>query len=324
MEKGNSLEAYHADDRLRDLVDDNNLLLLVIDRFNIPLGFGDSTIAEICSNENLDTSTFLAVANLVCGRPYSARNISLPALTTYLENAHSYFLDFILPSIREKLIKAINCQDATDVGFLILKYYDDYLAEVNRHMKHENDVIFPHVNVMASGQDDDRVSLLDYSLNHDDMVDKLQELKDIIIRHYPHTTNNVLTYALYDIINVENDLTSHWRIETELFMPAGLALEQKMKELREQRPDDSENDADAADSTAKENEVISNREKEIIGLVAKGLSNKEIADRLFLSVHTVTTHRRNIASKLQIHSAAGLTIYAILHNIIDISEVSLD
>lgn len=324
MEKGNSLEAYHADDRLRDLVDDNNLLLLVIDRFNIPLGFGDSTIAEICSNENLDTSTFLAVANLVCGRPYSARNISLPALTTYLENAHSYFLDFILPSIREKLIKAINSQDATDVGFLILKYYDDYLAEVNRHMKHENDVIFPHVNVMASGQDDDRVSLLDYSLNHDDMVDKLQELKDIIIRHYPHTTNNVLTYALYDIINVENDLTSHWRIENELFMPAGLALEQKMKELREQRPDDSENDADAADSTAKENEVISNREKEIIGLVAKGLSNKEIADRLFLSVHTVTTHRRNIASKLQIHSAAGLTIYAILHNIIDISEVSLD
>ena len=264
------------------------------------------------------------MANLVCGRPYSARNISLPALTTYLENAHSYFLDFILPSIREKLIKAINCQDATDVGFLILKYYDDYLAEVNRHMKHENDVIFPHVNVMASGQDDDRVSLLDYSLNHDDMVDKLQELKDIIIRHYPHTTNNVLTYALYDIINVENDLTSHWRIENELFMPAGLALEQKMQELREQHSDKAEDESEASESAGKESDLISNREKEIIGLVAKGLSNKEIADRLFLSVHTVTTHRRNIASKLQIHSAAGLTIYAILHNIIDISEVSLD
>lgn len=324
MEKINIIEAYHADDRMRDLVDDNNLLLLVIDRFNIPLGFGDSSIAEICRNEHLDTPTFLAVANLVCGRPYSTRNISLPALITYLENAHSYFLDFILPSIREKLIKAINCQDANDVGFLILKYYDDYTAEVNRHMKHENDVIFPHVNGMAAGQDDDSVSLLDYSLNHDDMVDKLQELKDIIIRHYPHTTNNVLTYALYDIINVENDLTSHWRIENELFMPAGLALEQKMKELRDRRSDESCVESAPSDPGDKETEAISNREKEIIGLVAKGLSNKEIADRLFLSVHTVTTHRRNIASKLQIHSAAGLTIYAILHNIIDISEVSLD
>ena len=260
----------------------------------------------------------------MCGRPYSTRNISLPALITYLENAHSYFLDFILPSIREKLIKAINCQDANDVGFLILKYYDDYTAEVNRHMKHENDVIFPHVNGMAAGQDDDSVSLLDYSLNHDDMVDKLQELKDIIIRHYPHTTNNVLTHALYDIINVENDLTSHWRIENELFMPAGLALEQKMKELRDRRSDESCVESAPSDPGDKETEAISNREKEIIGLVAKGLSNKEIADRLFLSVHTVTTHRRNIASKLQIHSAAGLTIYAILHNIIDISEVSLD
>ena len=99
---------------------------------------------------------------------------------------------------------------------------------------------------------------------------------------------------------------------------------EKMKELRDRRSDESCVESAPSDPGDKETEAISNREKEIIGLVAKGLSNKEIADRLFLSVHTVTTHRRNIASKLQIHSAAGLTIYAILHNIIDISEVSLD
>ena len=55
----------------------------------------------------------------------------------------------------------------------------------------------------------------------------------------------------------------------------------------------------------------------------QGLQNKEIADRLFISVNTVITHRRNIARKLQIHSPAGLTIYAIVNNLVDISSVKL-
>ncbi|MCH5241133.1 MAG: response regulator transcription factor [Muribaculaceae bacterium] len=72
-----------------------------------------------------------------------------------------------------------------------------------------------------------------------------------------------------------------------------------------------------------EKESLSSREKEIISHVVKGFTNQEIADKLFLSVHTVMTHRRNIARKLQIHSATGLTIYAIVNKIVDLSEIKL-
>ncbi len=72
-----------------------------------------------------------------------------------------------------------------------------------------------------------------------------------------------------------------------------------------------------------EKETVSLREKEIITLVAKGMTNKEIADKLFLSVHTVITHRKNIARKLEIHSATGLTIYAIVNKLVDLSEIKL-
>ena len=72
-----------------------------------------------------------------------------------------------------------------------------------------------------------------------------------------------------------------------------------------------------------EKENLSTREKEIISYVVKGFTNQEIADKLFLSVHTVMTHRRNIARKLQIHSATGLTIYAIVNKIVDLSEIKL-
>ena len=69
---------------------------------------------------------------------------------------------------------------------------------------------------------------------------------------------------------------------------------------------------------------LSQREKEIIGCVVRGMTNKEIAEQLFISVHTVITHRRNITRKLQIHSAAGLTIYAIVNKLVELSEVKMN
>ena len=68
-------------------------------------------------------------------------------------------------------------------------------------------------------------------------------------------------------------------------------------------------------------QTLSDREKDIVIGVVKGLTNKEFADSLFLSTHTVITHRRNIAKKLQIHSAAGLTIYAIVNKLVELDEI---
>ena len=78
---------------------------------------------------------------------------------------------------------------------------------------------------------------------------------------------------------------------------------------------DSEEDEDDGQ------ESLSQREKEIVVCVVKGMTNKEIAENLFLSIHTVITHRRNISKKLQIHSAAGLTIYAIVNKLVTLNEV---
>lgn len=70
-----------------------------------------------------------------------------------------------------------------------------------------------------------------------------------------------------------------------------------------------------------ETEQLSQREKEIIGCVVKGLTNKAIAEKLSISIHTVITHRRNISKKLQIHSSAGLAIYAIVNKIVETQDI---
>ncbi len=67
---------------------------------------------------------------------------------------------------------------------------------------------------------------------------------------------------------------------------------------------------------------LSPRETTIVRQVSMGLTNRQIAEKLFLSAHTVMTHRKNISSKLGIKSVSGLTVYAIVNNIITLEEVS--
>ncbi len=78
------------------------------------------------------------------------------------------------------------------------------------------------------------------------------------------------------------------------------------------------------EETTDDTEILSQREKEILTCVVKGQTNKEIAHTLFLSTHTVITHRRNIVRKLEIHSTAGLTIYAIVNKLVEIDEIKKD
>jgi DNA-binding NarL/FixJ family response regulator len=77
--------------------------------------------------------------------------------------------------------------------------------------------------------------------------------------------------------------------------------------------DISEND----NAGQSDNYELSDRETDVLVLVAKGLSSKEIADKLHISVHTVNSHRKNITHKTGIRSVAGLAVYAMIHNLME-------
>ncbi len=71
----------------------------------------------------------------------------------------------------------------------------------------------------------------------------------------------------------------------------------------------------------KTEDVLSQREYDVLQKVAMGYSNKEIAEQLFISINTVICHRKNITNKLGIKTISGLTVYAILNGIIKPDEV---
>ncbi|WP_297644159.1 helix-turn-helix transcriptional regulator [uncultured Bacteroides sp.] len=317
----NDSKSYQPSDKMRDLVRNDSALILIMGRFGISLGFGDKTVREICRANNVDEKTFLAVANYATGRDCRFEEVSLPTLIRYLKQSHEYFLDFNLPSIRRKLIEAIDCSGSNDIAILIIRFYDEYVMAVRKHMEYENDVVFSYVEQLSSGHLQRNYTITEFASKHAPIGDKLKELKDVIIRCYPEKNNYLLNAALLEIISCEQDLTSHCLIEDKLFVPAVKFIEQQLKKKGDTvYVDKTGNDAiDKRDKL----ETLSDREKDIIACVTKGMSNKEIADALYLSVHTVTTHRRNISNKLQIHTTAGLTIYAIANKLVNIEEIQV-
>lgn len=78
---------------------------------------------------------------------------------------------------------------------------------------------------------------------------------------------------------------------------------------------------EAAAPKVEDTDMLSGREKEVLKLLASGYSTKGIAETLFISTHTVNAHRKNILKKLDIKTISGLTIYAVLNNIISLEEV---
>jgi len=296
---------YQPTDKICDLMSREEDAIQIISRFGLEMGVGDQTIGQVCASHGVHTPTFLAVVNYkVFKQRALPDDIDIPTLERYLRNAHTYFLDFRLPRLRRSLIEAIIPADPTTrIPGLILRCYDEYVDEIRTHIEHENAGMFEE-----HAHDDQRIT------------DKLSEIKHLIIKYYPSyqqsaasVQQSAITYQLIsvmsDLWHLEQDFADHCAIEDDILAPA-LLMSKKRNAQRQKAA--TPNDA---------TEELSDREKDVLIQVVKGLSNKEIADVLCISMHTVIAHRKNITRKLNIHSTAGLTIYAIVNHLVDISTV---
>ncbi|WP_297235863.1 LuxR C-terminal-related transcriptional regulator [uncultured Prevotella sp.] len=316
-----SQKLYEADDKLITLIKDNYNILQSLGSFGINLGFGDKTVRDVCEAQNVDTYTFLAIVNLSINGyknfdDYS--RISIPTVMHYLHASHEYYLDFQLPFIRKELTEALDEND--NLARLILKLYDEYASEINKHMKYEEKFLFPYVESLMKGEPTKNYDIETFSKHHGQTDQKLRELKNIIIKYLPSDglRNNQLSATLCDIYSNEEWLAKHAEVEEEIMIPSIRHLER-----RSRQDDVSAKISNMLNQNPNGNETLSEREKDVVISLVQGMTNKEIADHLCISPNTVITHRRNIARKLQIHTPAGLTIYAIVNNLVDISSVQI-
>ena len=314
-----TIRIFNYQDKMKDLINENNILLMVMSRFGIPLGFANKDVQTVCDEYDVDCDTFLAVSNFITFNKLT-HSISLQSLIGYLKKAHNYFLNFNLPTIRRRLIEALDCcSEFNEISLLIIKFYDNYATEVKHHMQYEDETVFSYVENLMKGHLSNKYNIRLFEARHNHIEKKLKELKEILIRYYPQQENEALNAVLLDIMNCEQDLISHCQIEDELFFQEVLKLEESL--IKSPKANYTNDSLENKEDEPVKIQSLSDREKEIIRCIAKGMTYKDIADHLCLSVHTINTHRRNICSKLEIHSAAGITIFAIINKLVKMNDI---
>ena len=226
-----NIRRFSVTDSVTDLVEANYNILPVLSRFSIPLGFYGKTIAEVCEEAGIDAGLFILVVNFILTGQLSEEELSGKALcgvVDFLQKSHTYFLGYKFPHIRANLLNALD-EAHSDINPAIVGFFDSYVNEVRKHFEYEDVTVFPYVRSLADNVPDSGFRIDTFSKHHDEMGEKLADLKSLILRFYTTSVPDRMYDVLVDIYNCEEDLDTHRDIENHVLVPGAERLERKIK-----------------------------------------------------------------------------------------------
>ena len=311
------MEIFSGNIKVSELADYNCRLLLVLSRLGIAGSFGERTVAEVCQKNGLDTDTVLLICRVYSSADFrpSVREVKkcrVEDVIRYVRRSHDFYMRNAIESIAVSIERLISpCLPSRQQ--VVRDFFAGYKDELLKHFAFEEEEVIPYIDGLLEGRRSQNFNIHYFEEHHTNIDEKLSDLKNIVMKSLPHECDDSLRQSLLqDLYALQDDLRSHTCIEDYILVP--------MARLLEGAHGFGDKHVDAL-MEEDESSELSDREKEILVCVAKGLINKEIADRLNISINTVITHRRNITRKIGIRSIPGLTVYAILNNLIDIKDV---
>lgn len=300
--------------KMSELVESDFHQLSVISRVGINCSFGEKTVEELCSENGLDTGTFILLCEIYASEEFvpseqQLRSSHISDVMRYLHQSHDYYLTDALVEMRSALENLTEpCSDRLKA--VIRGFYEDYRKELEKHFEYEENSVIPYVQQLLIGRREQGVSINSFEENHSNIQETLSDLISLIMNSLPEECNSRDRFSLLNFLfHLQHDLRRHTSVEDKIFVPMVQLLENPRRKFAEH----GTSSPYPANGTSEE---LSEREKEILVSVAEGLLNKEIADRHNISINTVITHRKNITRKTGIKTVAGLTVYAILNNLI--------
>ncbi|MBQ7273232.1 MAG: helix-turn-helix transcriptional regulator [Bacteroidales bacterium] len=294
--------------KMADLLDVNFSILGVFSRFGMSYGFGEATVKEVCDGMGIDPETFLIICKVYAFDGYrpsreQMEGACLEDIVRYLRLSHTYYLETMMPALAAAIEDMIGpCDDMHKK--VIRKFFGDYKEELERHFDYEEKTVFPYVEAMIDSREREPYTIGEYEKNHSNVEEKLDDLKKLVTMYQPSQSSSQDCFrVLFYLYSLESDLERHTFIEDGILVPVVSRME------------------DESEVPRGEGGELSAREKEILVSVAKGMLNKEIADQYNISIYTVISHRKNITRKTGIKTVAGLTVYALLNNLIDMNSI---
>lgn len=335
------MKLFNKNSTVSEIIAADYNILPLLNRFGTGLGDGEKSVENICIESGMNPRFFLLVINIFINKDYhpESENIHFaPAMIIdYLRKTHSFYIEYILPELDllfSKLMSVCseNCSDLS----LINKFYIQYKKELLDHIEDEEKRVFPYALQLTSGQNTSpgyRISR--FEAEHSNVEEKLSDLRMLLVKNLgPGYDQNLCNEFFFALARFEEDITDHARLEDKILVPSVKAIERRYGSSPEdvdisipagragkRNNHPPESSQGKSRNTGGKQGSLTRREKEIIRLVATGYSTKEIAGILFISTHTVITHRKNITSKLGIRSIPGITVYAVIEGIINPDDI---
>ena len=299
--------------KMADLLDTHHALPGVFNRMGLPYGFGEASVEEVCRKAGIDARAFLLICKVYTQEGYrpgadELEQALLLDVVRYLRFSHRYYLETALPTLADAMDRMSRpCEEHSRE--ILRRFFHDYRDELSRHFAYEEQYVFPYVEAYLENRQDKPFTANEFSETHESAEEKLEDLKSLVVKYLPAECDlSALQLAVFYIYSLGQDVQKHILLEDILLAPM---LPAKERTVLESRLDDS----------APGEDPLSQREKEILVSVAKGMINKEIADQYNISIYTVITHRKNITRKTGIKTVAGLTVYALLNHLIDMNTL---
>ncbi|QIA07675.1 hemerythrin domain-containing protein [Draconibacterium halophilum] len=198
-------------------------LILVLERFGIKLGVREKTVEDICRDYEISPKVFLMVANLNIDSSFhhdltfNAQEIK--QIVNYLMKSHTYYSDEVFPEIIQNIHLMSEYSQKPEMQ-LVERFFNDYKNEVDQHFDYENNTVFPYILNLIDDNAAENYSVIDYREHHDDIQEKLDDVKKLLIEHLPQKADNKLRRKiLFALFDLDADLQTHSKIENEILIP---------------------------------------------------------------------------------------------------------
>lgn len=289
-------QLIQKEDILSDVLANHHELIPVVNRFGIRLGVGEKSIKRVCDEKKINLDVLLSVLNSYLFETYQPDidAFGIEWVVNYFGASIENYLQAMVPNIEKHIHAFVAISGA---GNSELKLLERLFTQFKQTLKHH----------FEKG--------IDYMDDYPHEI--LHDLKNILIKHVPEKYNQNLCHAvIFSIGSLEKDLIAQNRLRKILLLP-------KIKELNATDIQNLQATIAEEHPIVDENKksLLTVREKEILKLIAQGFINKEIADKLNISLNTVLTHRKNIITKTGIRTVSGLTFFCISHGLLSSEEL---
>lgn len=283
---------------LSEVLAQHHILIPIVNRFGIKLGVGDKTIEDICEEQDLNVDFILVILNVYLDENYISKRkleqFDLEPIANYFNETTQNYLHSLVPNIEKHLHAFIALSGSNNEELKALqKVFNQFKEELVQHLEKglEHTGPYPH--------------------------ELLRDIKSMLIKHVSGDFNQNLCYAvIFSVGSLEDDLIIHNRLRNSVLKPM-------LNKLNSSDICSLQHAIAINNIKPKKKKLLTKRETEILKLIVYGNLNKQIADKLNISLNTVLTHRKNILSKTGIKTVSGLTLYCISNGLLSPDELKI-